>query len=103
MAVDNTSWTELSAIFESVGFNCSSGYCGSPKNCSDLYGKMSYIKIVIDDSAYWIPPQGYTLRKQRISNDACVVAITSSGSHGIITLGTYFLASYYAQFNYTSD
>jgi len=78
MQVDDASWDTLSATFEAAGFNCSSGPCVSQSNCSDLYSGiigMNYIKVVIDDSAYWIPPAGYTYRTQSLTNDTCMVAI----------------------------
>ena len=75
MKVDDASWDTLSSTFESVGFNCSSGYCVSQSNCSDLYAIMNYVKVVIDDTAYWIPPAGYTYRKQSLTNDTCMIAI----------------------------
>ena len=76
MKVGSDSWAELSAIFESVGFNCSSLYCGSSSKCSDIYDELNYLKVVIDNQAYWIPPQGYLWSVQSVSNDTCVAAIT---------------------------
>ena len=53
--------------------------------------------MAIDDIAYWIPPQGYTWNNK----NTCIVAINSGANNGFIELGSYFLDSYYAQFNYT--
>jgi hypothetical protein len=36
---------------------------------------MTTVKVVIDDTAYWIPPAGYTYRKQSLTNDTCMIAI----------------------------
>jgi hypothetical protein len=74
--VDQDSWTDgLLPIFQDAGFNCSDGICGSNSECSTFYDKLSYVKIVIDEKAYWIPPQGYTMRVA--NNDfTCTVAIT---------------------------
>ena len=77
MKVDYTTWMEVKAIFESVGFTCTSYYCGAQKNCSELYSKMSYVKVVLDDTVYWIPPEGYTQAAQNEANFTCMLAINS--------------------------
>ena len=102
LQVDEGSWATLTNLFEDADFNCSSFLCVSQSNCSDLYANMSYIKVVIDDTAYWIPPAGYTYRKQNLTNDTCMVAITPGSQNNTILLGNYFLASYYAQLDYSS-
>jgi len=65
-----------------------------------MYAKLNYVKLVIDDSVYWIPPQGYTKRKQNATLETCEIAIVPSAEDGYVYLGMYFLASYYAEFNY---
>jgi len=62
---------------------------------------MSGIKIVIDDSYYAIPPIGMTYRQQGLVKGAtCLLAISNGAADKTIELGTYFLASYYASFDY---
>ena len=65
-----------------------------------MYAKLNYVKLVIDDSVYWIPPQGYTKRQQNATLETCEIAIVPSAEDGYVRLGMYFLASYYAEFNY---
>jgi len=40
-----------------------------------MYAKLNYVKVVIDDSVYWIPPQGYTVRQQNATLETCEIAI----------------------------
>ena len=67
-----------------------------------MYAKLNYVKLVIDDSVYWIPPQGYTVRQQNAALETCEIAIVPGASDGYVALGMYFLASYYAEFNYAA-
>jgi len=59
------------------------------------------VKILIDEKAYWIPPQGYTMRVA--NNDyKCTVAIKASYDD-VNYVGTYFLANYYTVFDYQNN
>jgi len=56
MVVDDVVWTTLSANFEALGYDCSSGnLCGSMQNCSSLKDYDSYLQLLLDDTAYIIP------------------------------------------------
>lgn len=56
-----------------------------------------------NESVFTIPPLGYTFRTQSYVADAtCVVAMTSGAPDNSMTLGTYFLASFYAEFDYVN-
>jgi len=104
MKVDNDTWEIFSQNLTASGFDCANGYCSSDESCSDLYSNMSGIKIVIDGSFYSIPPIGMTYRQQSINNTAaCLVAISNGAATGQIELGSYFLASYYATFDYGAE
>ena len=62
---------------------------------------MEDIEVVFNSTAFFIPPSGYTYRKQSKNADwNCMIAIEPGLKAGEVTLGTYFMANFYAEFDY---
>ena len=102
MSVGEATWNWLVKKFESVGFTCDE-YCYSNSSCDSFYFTLDYLTINIDNIAYSIPPKGYTWRQQGYMPTAkCMIAVTKGNSSSIV-LGTSFLNSFYAEFNYDSN
>lgn len=77
-------------------------WCGSKSPCSEMVDKMDFIEIVIDSYAYWVPPMGYTMRQQNYTSEfQCLIAAQEGAEDGTIELGSYFLTSFYAEFDYS--
>jgi len=115
MTVSDAEWTTLSATFTTAGFTCdaTTKICSSAtKTCAEYttLTPLTLTKTVDLDngttntSVFTIPVLGYTFRTQAyVANAACVVAITGGAAADTVTLGTYFLASYYTEFDYTTN
>jgi len=113
MTVSDTEWTALSKTFTAAGFTCDANYCSSmTTTCADMTLKSLYLNIdptnldngSTSQTKFTIPPLGYTFRTQTYVIDAkCVVAITGGAEAGKATLGTYFLANYYTEFDYSTS
>lgn len=101
MKVDDDIWNSFETNFTKAGFTCNSTACGSTKECTSLYSGMENIEVVFNSTAFFIPPSGYTYRKQSLNQDyKCMIAIESGLKSGQVTLGTYFMANFYAEFDY---
>jgi hypothetical protein len=101
MKVDDDIWSSFSSNFTNAGFTCDETECGSTEECSSLYSGMEDIEVVFNSTAFFIPPSGYTYRKQSKNADwNCMIAIEPGLKAGEVTLGTYFMANFYAEFDY---
>jgi len=112
MTVSDTEWATLKTTFTDAGFTCDANYCSSmTTTCADMTLESLYLNLpstssdgTTSQTVFTIPPLGYTFRTQTYVVDAkCVVAITGGADAGKATLGTYFLASYYTEFDYSTN
>merc|ERR1712159_196787 len=111
MKVDNSSWTSFSTQLTSAGFTCSNetvtglgtGYCGIQKDCATVGKNLSNIVISINGTNLQVTPSGY-LVDGTASGWKCVAAVMGGVAKNTeVQFGTYFLANYYAQFNYDNN
>lgn len=116
MRVDNATWANIkSAVTASdPSWNCTkiqgSEWCGTPNSCDSINATLPSITITVNDTYdLTIPALGETYRQNPLgmSDWKCTLAISNylplnKTIDNQIILGTYFLASYYAQLNYDS-
>jgi len=110
MRVDDLTWTNIKQIVmnSNQDFNCTqiqgSEWCGTTTPCESVNATLPDITITFNSTELTIPAYGATMRHNSFDNNdwACTLAITNGMSDGNITLGTYFLASYYAELDYDS-
>lgn len=111
MAVDNATWVNVEASAVANGFTCASKTdtrtteCSSTTACSVLVAASTTtdnVEIVLASAmTLTIPAAGYLLSA---SATTCSLAITNDWDMpaGRLALGSLFLASYYAEFDYAT-
>lgn len=118
MQIDETSYGTLNSTLNGAGFSCNpitkksttgAGWCGTTQDCTTAAANLSSMTIGINSTKLMVAPAGYLVNNVKSltgsSSWKCMVAIQGSNSVNAsqVNLGTYFLANYYAQFNYDNN
>lgn len=115
MKIDATSYGTLNSTLSGAGFSCNaisnktgSGYCGTTSDCTTVAANLSNMYIAINGTKLQVSPSGYLVNNDKSitgsSTWKCMTAVQGANITATqVYLGTYFLANYYAQFNYDNS